>query len=106
MSEWWELKQLVEQSTGFSMDALHVVAGVAVQLFAAALLRSTVARWVPWLIVLALELLNEISDFTIERWPDLQMQLGESVKDVLLTMALPTLLLLAARIRPALFARR
>jgi hypothetical protein len=42
----------------------------------------------------------------IEQWPDLSMQYGESVKDLLLTMALPTLLLVAARLRPQLFGQR
>ena len=105
MTEWYELKQFLEHASGFSMDALHVIAGVAVQLAAAALLRSSVARWAPWLILLALELLNEAADLYVEQWPQRGMQLGEGVKDVLLTMALPTLLLLAARLRPALFAR-
>ena len=45
-------------------------------------------------------------DFWIERWPDLWMQLGESAKDILLTMALPTVLMFAVRSRPNLFRAR
>lgn len=86
------------------MDALHVLVGVVVQLGTAWLLRASVASWKPWLVLLALEMLNEALDLWVERWPHAGMQWGEGVKDMLLTMALPTLLLLAARLRPALFS--
>jgi hypothetical protein len=42
-------------------------------------------------------------DLTLEQWPDKGWQYGESAKDVLLTMAVPTILMLAARLRPDLF---
>lgn len=86
------------------MDSLHVVAGVVLQLLAAAFLRRPVSHRAPWLCVLALELLNEISDLWVETWPLPAMQWGEGVKDILLTMTLPTLLLLLARHRPGLFS--
>ena len=57
--QWFDVKMFVERSSAFSDDVLHVVAGVFLQLIAAALLRASVARWLPWLIVLALEMLNE-----------------------------------------------
>ena len=52
--------------------------------------------------VLTLEMANEWSDLYTEAWPQHAMQWGESAKDVLLTKALPTLLLLLARCRPRL----
>ena len=94
---WHELKLLVEHASGVSMDALHVVAGVVIQVAVAALLRSSLGSWRPWLVVLVLELANEAMDLWVERWPHPGMQIGEGVKDIVLTMALPTLLLLAAR---------
>lgn len=103
--QWFDVKMFVERSSAFSDDVLHVVAGVFLQLIAAALLRASVARWLPWLIVLALEMLNEWSDFHVDRWPDLGMQLGESTKDIVLTMALPTALLVISRWWPALLVR-
>ena len=103
--QWFDVKMFVERSSAFSDDVLHVVAGVFLQLIAAALLRASVARWLPWLIVLALEMLNEWSDFHVDRWPDLGMQLGESTKDIVLTMALPTALLVISRSWPALLVR-
>ena len=103
--QWFDVKMFVERSSAFSDDVLHVVAGVFLQLIAAALLRASVARWLPWLIVLALELVNEWSDFHVDHWPDLGMQLGESTKDIVLTMALPTALLVISRWWPALLVR-
>ena len=37
------------------------------------------------------------------QWPQRGMQYGESVRDIVLTMFLPTLLLFAARAMPQLF---
>ncbi len=98
----YELKLFAAHATGVSMDALHVLAGVALQLLAALALRTSLASWRPWSVVLALELLNEALDLTVERWPHPGMQWGEGIKDVLLTLLLPTLLLLIARRRPVL----
>lgn len=103
--DWLELKDAVEHSIGFSHDALHVLAGVVAQIGVAAALRSSISRPLPYLVVLAAELLNEANDVRIERWPEVGMQIGEGVKDLILTMALPTLLLILARTRPRLFAR-
>jgi hypothetical protein len=83
---------------------MHVVAGVVIQLLAAMLLRRSVGAWAPWLVVLCLAILNEGIDLWIEQWPDLAIQYGESAKDILLSMALPTLLMLVSRFRPQLLA--
>ena len=101
--DWYQVKLFFARASGFSMDSLHVIVGVVVQLAIALLFRTSVARPWPLLSVLALELINEASDFRVERWPQPGMQLGESVKDVVLTMALPTLIFLVARYRPKLF---
>ena len=101
--DWIEAKAFLERFTGISHDALHVIAGVAVQLLLAALFRSSLARFWPWGVVLLAELANEWNDLRIERWPSLGEQLGEGAKDLALTMLLPTLLLLAVRFRSRLF---
>ena len=100
---WYEFKLFLTHVSGISMDALHVVAGVLIQMLAAAMFRSSLASWRPWFVVLGLELLNEAADLWIERWPHPGMQFGEGAKDILLTMFLPTLLLMAASRRPDLF---
>ena len=104
-ASWFEWKMVLEHSVAFHDDALHVIAGVIVQLAAAAVLRLSLARLGPWFVVLALELLNEWSDLRWELWPLPQRsaQLGEGLKDIVLTMALPTVLLLLTRFYPRLF---
>lgn len=101
-THWNDAKTFIEHMIGFSHDALHVLVGVCLQLLFAALFRISARSIGPWLMVLALELANEWSDLYIEVWPQHAMQWGESAKDVLLTMALPTLLLIVARYRPKL----
>jgi hypothetical protein len=99
---WYQVKLFIAHASGFGMDALHVIAGVLVQFAIAFLFRTSVARPLPVLSVLVLELINEASDFRVEIWPQPGMQLGESAKDVILTMLLPTLIFLVARYRPKL----
>ena len=80
--DWYQFKLLVEHSTGVSMDALHILVGVLIQQVVAVALTSSVARWRPLLAVLALVLVNEVNDFLVDVWPDMGMQLGEALKDV------------------------
>ena len=101
-ADWYQVKLFAQHASGISMDALHVIIGVVLQLTVALVFRSSVARPLPLLAVLVLEVINEMSDFRVERWPNPGMQLGESAKDVLLTIVLPTLIFLVARYRPTL----
>ena len=103
---WEETKRFFEHSIAFSRDALHVIAGVVFLLVAAALVRKPVSNIWPWLIVLALAIVNEFLDLWIQRWPNPGIQYGESAKDLILTMALPTLLMLSARLAPGLYRSR
>ena len=103
--DWYQLKLFVEHSTGVSMDALHVVVGVILQLLFARLFRSSLARPMPLLALLVLELVNEANDYRVEIWPDPGMQFGEAVKDVVLTMFIPTLIFVVARRRPKLLVQ-
>lgn len=99
---WYQFKLFLEHASGISMDALHILVGFTIFLVAARLLRRTVASLLPWLVLLILEIGNEAYDLHVEVWPNPGMQWGESAKDIMLTMALPTLLLIVARWRPAL----
>jgi hypothetical protein len=82
---------------------LHVIVGVIVWLGIALVSRRPVTSWTPWLWLFALILWNEAVDLWTEHWPDAGMQYGEGVRDVLLTMLLPTVLMFAAKVRPELF---
>jgi hypothetical protein len=104
MLSWYEAKMFIEHASLVSSDALHVIVGVLVWMLFALLLRVSLADWRPWLVLLVLLVLNEMVDLWVERWPDPAMQYGESAKDLLLTMTLPTLLLLVVRVRPGLFS--
>lgn len=103
---WYQFKLFVEHASGISMDALHILVGFILFLLTALILRRSAASGLPWLAVLLLEIGNEAHDLTVERWPDIGSQLGEGTKDIMLTMALPTLIMLIARWRPQLLAAR
>ena len=100
------MKTLIEHAAGFSHDAIHVLVGGAGPLAVAFLARRTIASWLPWLVMLALILFNETVDLWVEHWPDRTMQYGDGVKDILLTMALPTVLLVTARVTPRIYPRK
>lgn len=106
--EWYNTKLFIEHSVAFTPDAIHVLVGGTCPLVIAWLLRSTVGSWIPWLLTFALAILNELIDLGWDHWPELSMQYGESMKDLLLTMALPTVLLLTVRRIPSIYggARR
>ena len=106
LSSWYQLKLFIAHASGISMDAWHILVGVSAFLLIARLLDSNVGRLLPWLLLLTAELINEAYDIHIERWPDLGSQLGEGAKDIMLTMALPTLIALVARWRPRLLTGR
>jgi hypothetical protein len=99
---WYQLKMFIEHASGISMDALHILVGCVIFLVSAQALKRSIAHPLPWLATLVLEIGNEVHDLTIEIWPDPGSQLGEGAKDIILTMALPTLLMLVARWRPML----
>ena len=105
MFAWYKAKMFIEHAGIVTSDALHVLVGVALWVLAALVLRRRLTDWLPWLVVLAAVLFNEAVDLWVEQWPDAAMQYGESAKDIVLTLLLPTLLMAAARRRPELFKR-
>lgn len=100
--EWYRFKHVVEGAGAIGNDAIHVLVGGLGMLILAWLTRRGIAAWRPWLIMLAAALLNEAIDLSLEQWPDLAHQYGESIKDIALTMAMPTALLLFVRAFPSL----
>lgn len=100
-----DYKMLLERSLSFSDDAVHVFIGVLIQISVASILRLSVAHWRPLFAVVFLEVANEGLDISYEIWPSPSMQLGESLKDVLLTLTLPLVLFLASRWNPSIFFR-
>ncbi len=103
MVSWHQGKLFIEHAVRIDHDALHVVVGVLLWLVLALILRRPITSWRPWLWVFAFILWNETVDLWIEQWPQPAMQYGEGVRDVVLTMFLPLVLMFAARRRPDLF---
>lgn len=105
MESWHEGKLFIEHALTINHDTLHMIFGVVIWLGLCLLLRRTIASLYPWLWLFALIFWNETVDLWNEQWPHPGQQYGEGAKDILVTMALPTLLMLAARFVPRLFVR-
>lgn len=106
MLSWYQAKMFIEHASFVSSDALHVIAGVVIWILIALALRRPLSSGVPLAWLLIILLFNEAVDLWVERWPDLAMQYGESAKDLMVTMALPALLMALVRLRPQLFVKR
>jgi hypothetical protein len=106
VTAWHEGKLYVEHSVAVSNDALHIIIGVLFWLGLAIVLRRTLSSLLPWAGVAIVLIWNEIVDLCVEQWPDPAQQYGEGAKDVLLTLLVPTLIMLAVRYRPQLFRHR
>jgi hypothetical protein len=104
--DWHHIKDWAEHASGLDMDALHVHAGLLLQIAAAFVLRRPLRSPWPWLALLATEFANEVYDYTYEVWPDRDIQFAEGLRDMWNTMALPTLILLLARYAPGLIVGR
>lgn len=103
---WYDTKIAFERSANVTTDALHIFAGVGIFFAAALLFRWPLSRWRPWLVLLALTLFNELVDLWSERWPVRAMQYGEGIKDLVLTLAVPSFILVTARLAPWLYGNR
>jgi hypothetical protein len=102
MTSWHQGKLFVEHALTLSHDVLHLLFGLLVWILIGLAVRRPLTSWRPWLWLLALILWNEAVDLWVERWPDPGQQYGEGAKDLLLTMVVPTIVMLAARLRPDL----
>ena len=101
---WFEAKMFLEHSVSVSPDALHVIAGAIIFLVCARLFRCSISSWRVWGALLFLNFFNEFVDLWAERWPDPARQYGQGMKDLVLTMSVPTILVLVARFAPTLLA--
>jgi hypothetical protein len=103
MTSWHQGKLFIEHSLTINHDSLHMLVGVLLWVALGLLLRRPLTSWHPWLWLFAIILWNETVDLWLEQWPNPGQQYGEGAKDLLLTMAAPTIIMLAARRRPDLF---
>lgn len=98
-----QAKLFIEHAANFEHGSLHIIVGVLAWLAIALVTRRPVSSWIPWLGLFALILWNELVDLWVEKWPDPGMQYGEGARDVILTMFVPTLIMIAVLLRPSLF---
>lgn len=103
MNAWHQGKLFVEHAFALGHDVLHLLVGLLIWIVVGLVTRHSLASWRPWLWVLAIILWNETVDLWVEHWPDPGQQYGEGFKDLLLTMAVPTIVMTAVRLRPDLF---
>lgn len=97
------MKVWLEETLELDRDALHIYAGILVQLIVAVFCRRSLASLWPWITVLMIAGYNEYSDFgrssgTPESFA---FHKAEAIHDMWITMLLPTLLLLMARFWPS-----
>ena len=85
------LKILLTDLLNLSRDALHIHVGLGIYVLAIVALRRGPASPIPWLIVLAFELVNEGLDLYH------QVDLSGAVVDIMNTMLWPTIALVIAR---------
>ena len=103
---WYEAKMFLEHALSVSPDALHVIVGAVLFLLGAILFRQTLSSWRVWLALLFVNVFNEFVDLWVERWPDPARQYGQGMKDLILTMTIPTILILVVRLAPRLLVRQ
>ncbi len=100
---WALVKDGATELTGMSRDALHIYGGFFGWMILAFLTRRNLTRALPWLILLAILLINESYDLYHETWPSRDAQYFELARDVWNTMLLPTMVSLSCRFWPRLF---
>ncbi len=101
---WFEYKDEAARLL-FEKDALHIYAAVFIQVAVAAIQRRSLGHALPWLVVLAFEIVNEALDILLSNEPVIKpWQVVGGVHDLVNTMILPTALLWLCRHRPDLFA--
>lgn len=90
------IKGAIQNDTGFANTVLHIHGGLLILLLARLVTRKPLGSFIPFGVVLVLELLNEVIDranFGSWRWDD-------TISDVVNTLFWPFVLSLGIRLRP------
>lgn len=100
--EWVGFKTWLSIETGVGHSVLHVYLGLLFQIAIATFMRRGFASWLPWLAVFAVQAGNEVLDWSTASFTPSAALIRETLWDTAFTMALPTVLLVLARIFPRL----
>lgn len=92
-----DIKIFIEAYTGLERDALHIHFALLLYLLAMFIFRQTRRSRLPWLVVLAVELLNELFDIRRTQMGGGPVLWDEGLKDLWNTMLWPTVLLIIGR---------
>lgn len=95
------LKHALADDTGFPDTILHIHGGLLILVLARVISRRSLATFIPFAVVVALELLNEVIDRITHgswRWSD-------TISDVCNTLFWPLVISLGTRFRPPLLMR-
>ncbi len=92
------LKEIVRQSTGLPDPVLHALIGLGIYAFGVVLLRQSLRSWIPWLIVLGLQLINEAADMTNDWLVYSDIEVRGTFWDTVITMCLPTMIIVLAKL--------
>jgi len=94
---WFAFKSALEGLTGHHDSVLHLIAGAILQVVFAALLRVSPGSLRPWLLVFALEAINELNDM-FQSSAGQEGTLSDMLSDAAMTMIVPTLAVVASRL--------
>ena len=98
VESWEAFKDWLSTTVHLTHHQLHLVLGVLLLLAVGRLLRRPLGAWLPLLIVLGLELVNELLDFTRYRVANWPWTPRETLIDIAITMAPPLALVVIARL--------
>jgi hypothetical protein len=102
MQGWISLKQSLVAAAGIETDAVRILASLLLLMAFAFVTRRAFSNWLPWLGVLAAAFLNEVASL-----PGVTLRGADwtlPARDIVLTMVLPTMLLLLGRFAPTLLS--
>lgn len=102
-TEYQAVKRAMETWGPLDGASLHITVGVIALLLAAFVLRKPITSPWPLLIVAILQLANEAMDFLVHRLAYPAIQGGEAIRDTVLTLFLPAMIVAAARLAPHIF---
>jgi hypothetical protein len=100
---WIAFKALAASWVGLDRDALHLAGSILAILFVALITRRPLSSTRPWLLLFALVVVDEIASAALDGTLGRET-FDASWRDVVLVMAIPTILLVLTRFVPALMA--